>query len=317
VRPVLAVDGGQSGIRVRHSADPSAVEVGGVSRLEGDTVGSVAAAVIEAWQAMGGPVVDRAILGLPTAPAAGPAQGRLCEAVAAGTRAREVWLADDAVTAHAGALSESLGVSLTVGTGVACLVMPRDGRPRIIGGHGYLIGDEGGAWCIGREGLRAALRAAEGQGQPTALSHSAERRIGSLADLGARLHSLPRPVDAVARFAPEVLDAAVAVDAVARAIAEQATEELVAVAGVAVSVAAAGDGPGAATQEMLVPVALGGRLLEAGPLRGWLDESLARSLPGAMVVDASGSPLDGALRLGESADPGPYRDLVFVWQAAA
>ncbi|MFV2061975.1 MAG: N-acetylglucosamine kinase [Chloroflexota bacterium] len=305
---MLAVDGGQSTIRVRHSDSLAAVEIEGVSRLEGDTVGSVASAVIGGWRAAGAPAVDRAVLGLTTAPSDDPARRRLCADVATGTGAHEVWLADDAVTAHAGALPRDWGVSVTAGTGVACVAMPHHGDPRIVGGHGYLLGDEGGAYWIGREGIRAVLRAADGRGQPTALVEPARRRFENLDGLGERLHSVARPVDAIAHFAPDVLEAAEAGDPVAMTIADEATDELVTLAGAAVSVIVA-DGD-------LVPVALGGRLLDSGPLRRRLDRAMARSLPATAPRSADGTPLDGALHLGGADDPGRYRDLVYVWQAA-
>ena len=205
---VLAVDGGQSAIRVRHSAGDAEVAVEGVSRQEGDTVGMVADAVVEGWRRLGAPPVDRAVLGLTTAPTDAVAADRLCRAVAGATGAAEVWLADDAVTTHAGALASGWGVSITAGTGVACLALAHVGAPRIIGGHGFLLGDEGGAFWIGREGLRAVLRAADGRGPATALSDAAATRFDGLADLGERLHSVERPVNAIAHFAPDVMEAA-------------------------------------------------------------------------------------------------------------
>src|SRR5689334_18804531 len=156
---VLGVDGGQSAIRLRHADTGRVIEVDGVSRLEGDTVDAVVRAVADGWARLGAPVTDRVVLGLTTAPTDTPSRDRLCAGVARATDASEVWLADDAVTTHAGALSGSWGVSVTVGTGVACLAVPRAGDPCIIGGHGYLLGDEGGGFWIGREGLRAVLRA--------------------------------------------------------------------------------------------------------------------------------------------------------------
>jgi len=306
---VLAVDGGQSTIRVRHSDSPAVVESRGVSRLEGDTVGSVAAAVIEGWRSAGAPAVDRAVLGLTTAPSDDPTRQRLCGEVAKGVDADEVWVADDAVTAHAGALPADWGVSVTVGTGVACLAMPRKGDPSIIGGHGYLLGDEGGGYWIGREGIRAVLRAADGRGLPTALTDPAAERFENLDKLGERLHSVARSVDAIAQFAPDVLRTAEAGDPVARTIVDEAVDELIALIGAAVSVVAADDEP--------APIALGGRLLEDGPLRRRLDRAIAHSMPATTPRSADGTPLDGALRLGMAADPGRYRDLLYVWQAPA
>jgi N-acetylglucosamine kinase-like BadF-type ATPase len=309
---VLAVDGGQSAVRVRHSEGDGVAEVGGVSRQEGDTVGAAAAAVVAGWHATGALPVDRAVLGLTTAPSDDVSRRRLCAAVAEGTGAREVWLADDAVTAHAGALSLDWGVSVTVGTGVACLAMSRDGEARVIGGHGFLLGDEGGAFWIGREGLRAALRAADGRGSPTALSDAAARRFGGLADLAERLHSASRPVNDIAHFAPDVLDAAAAGDPIAGAVAAGASAELVTL--VRAGVAAAGDG----TVDRPVPVALGGRLLAPGTsLRVRLDAALAHEVPAAVARSADGSPLDGAVLLGMAAGPGRYEHLVSTWRSAA
>ena len=165
MRRVLAVDGGQSGIRLRHSSGDRVVEVEGVSRLEGDTVAAVAGAIGRAWVTSGFEAIDRAVLGLTTAPTDTESRQRLCAQVAQVTGATEVWLADDAITTHAGALSLGWGVSVVAGTGVACLAVPDDGPARIIGGHGYLLGDEGGAFWIGREGLRAVLRALDGRGR--------------------------------------------------------------------------------------------------------------------------------------------------------
>ena len=159
---VLGVDGGQSGIRLRDS-DGREAAAAGVSQLEGDTVRALADAVTAAWRLGEFDRVDRAVLGLTTAPADAVAADRLCALVSDTTGASEVWLADDAVTSHAGALSLGWGVSVVAGTGVACLALPAAGDARIVGGHGFLLGDEGGAFWIGRRALAAILRAREGR----------------------------------------------------------------------------------------------------------------------------------------------------------
>jgi N-acetylglucosamine kinase-like BadF-type ATPase len=304
---VLAVDGGQSAMRVRHSRAPSDVELDGVSRLEGDTVAAVVAAVATGWHAAGSLPTDRAVLGLTTAPSDETSRLQLCEAIASSIGTGEVWLADDAVTGHAGALSLDWGVSVIAGTGVACLAMAPGGPPRIIGGHGYLVGDEGGGFWIGSAGLRAVLQASDGRGPGTALRAPAEEHFDGLEDLGDRLHSSPRPVDAIARFAPAVIDAAGAGDAVATAIVDAAVAELVAL--VRAALATIG------LPEPSVPVALGGRLLFDGSLRARLEETLGRAVPAAAVRSAAGSPLDGAMQLGLLPDPGAYRTSVFLWAA--
>ena len=182
--------------------------------------------------------------------------------------------------------------------------------PRIIGGHGYLLGDEGGAFWIGREGVRAVLRAADGRGAPTALRAAAAARFDGLDDLGDRLHSARRPVNDIAHFAPDVLGIADDGDPVAERIADEATAELVLLVGAGATAVDATGGP--------VAAAFGGRLLAAdGPLRRRLDARLAAELPRVVGRSADGSPLDGAISLGCSGDPGRYRALVHQWRRAA
>ena len=300
---VFAIDGGQSAVRARHSGSTADVAVDGVSRAAG-TNERIAGAVVAAWQTLGSPDVDRAVLGLTTAPSDAAEAIRLAEGVATVIGANEVWVCDDSVTSHAGALSLGAGVSLVAGTGVACLAVPELGSPRIVGGHGYLIGDEGGGFWMGREGLRAALRAREGRGPVTTLTSLAEARFGDLDGLPVRLHDDDRAVNAIAQFASDVL-AAAAADAKAAAIVDAAAAELHGVVAAAARLSAS-DGT--------VAVALGGGLLvDPTPLRVALDERLAgESTLQPRTADAS--PLDGAMLLGYQADPGRYAPLVHVWR---
>lgn len=307
---ILAVDGGQSAIRLRHSSGERVVEVHGVSRLEGDTVDAVASAIAQGWLGSGFGPCDRVVMGLSTAPADEPSRVRLSRHVNRVIGAADVWLADDTVTCHAGALSLGWGVSITAGTGVACLVVPQAGEPSVLSGHGYLLGDEGGAFWIGREGLRAALRTADGRGPSTALVDAAADRFGGLADLAIRIHSAARPANEIAHFAPDVLQAAEAGDPVADAIATDAVAELVLLTRAAVTTALRGSDDAGAS----VPVGIGGRLLASGrPLRRRLDAQLAREDIPAAVRSADGSSLDGALALGALPDPGRYASLVHIW----
>lgn len=304
---MLGVDGGQSAIRLRHSLSDQVIEVAGISHQEGETVDAVAEAVCDAWRQAGAQPVDRVVLGLTTAPADRDTRDRLCRLVATGCAASEVWLADDAVTAHAGALSLGWGVSLIVGTGVACLSLPERGSPWIVGGHGYLLGDEGGGFWIGRQGLEAALRAAEGRGPGSSLTELAERRYGPLAGLPARLHGGERPVDRIARFAVDVLTAADDHDAVATGIVDAAAVELQSVTRAAAAWAHGG-GPDP------VPLALGGRLLEPGTtLRRRFEGVVSESDPDLVVRSADGSPLEGAIRLGITGASAIYGDLIHRW----
>jgi N-acetylglucosamine kinase-like BadF-type ATPase len=304
-RRVLAVDGGQSTIRIACSEVEDRVDTAGVSRAPSSD-DRLAGIIRRAWESFGRPIIDRAVLGLTTAPADPVRAHALGARIASMTGAPEVWICDDAVTSHAGGLSLGWGVSVTAGTGVASLAVSGHGVPRIIGGFGYLLGDEGGAFWIGREGLRAVLRAAEDRGPATTLAGLAVGRYGRLDGLPVRLHDTSRRVEAIAAFAVDVLEAAHR-DGVAATIVQDAATELHAVVRAGASIARGHDAI------RRVPVALGGRLLDhATPLRIALDARLDDD----GTVDArtaDHSPLDGAFLLGAQATPGRYSPLVNVW----
>lgn len=299
---VLAVDGGQSGIRLRGNAQPGTVEVDGVSRLEGDTMRSVAAAVASAWKHGKFEPVDRVIMGLTTVPADAASASRLATLVAETTGAREVWIANDTATSHAGALSAEAGVSLNTGTGVACLAVRDSGETHTVDGDGYLLGDSGGGYWIGSRGLSAVLRALDGRGERTALTARAAEQFDGLGNLAARLHSAHRPVNRISQFARSVLAAATEGDPLADAIVEDAARELFLTARVAVAWVA---------QD--APLALGGKLLGPHtPLFSRLVEYLARE--GMSFRPADGSALEGALLIGTGETDNLYRSLIHVWK---
>jgi glucosamine kinase len=313
---VLGVDGGQSAIRLCHSDDGRVVEVEGVSRLEGDTVAQVAESIARGLRDGGLPPAALAVLGLTTAPSNAADADHLCALVAIVAGAREVVLVDDAVTWHAGALAGGWGVSLVGGTGVACLSLPEAGSAAIIGGHGYLLGDEGGSYWMGRHGIGAALRASEGRGPATSLVDAARERFGDLDSLHVRLHETARAVNAIAGFAPDVLDAAAAGDPVATGIVDDGASELAALAVAAVTHAAGL--PGGARPHHDVPLALGGRLLGPGSLlRDRLLDRLAAAGLAGSLRGADGTPLDGAMRLADPATAARYGRLVHRWTAPA
>nr|WP_246562385.1 BadF/BadG/BcrA/BcrD ATPase family protein [Streptomyces roseirectus] len=211
----------------------------------------------------------------------------------------------DIEAAFAGAPGHpAAGLALIAGTGsVAARV---EGRVLVAtsGGDGWLLGDEGSGFWIGRRAVRAALRAADGRGEPTTLVTSVGRALGipqallppqtsdhlasphpsspwPLSHRAAyRAHLLPavmerRPTD-LAAHAPLVTRAADDGDEVARQILREAAAALVE------TVAALSPRPG----EPLVVT--GGLLAPAGPLLTPLTEHLAPlGLTIAPVTDGS------------------------------
>jgi N-acetylglucosamine kinase-like BadF-type ATPase len=237
---------------------------------------------------------------LTTIPEDARERGRLAQLIAAETGAERLLMCDDGVTSHAGALGGGWGIVLAIGTGVACVARPRTGGVTFIGGHGFLLGDEGGAFWIGRAGLAAALRAVDGRGIPTRLQTSAAATFGDLDGLHIRIHADARAVDSIARFAPAVVHAAREGDAAARGILDSALAELTTC--VRAGWSAAGGEPGA-------PLAVVGRLAEE--LRPELEDAL-RGLAGLVDLrPALGGGLDGAERL--AFDASAYGDAVHIW----
>ena len=286
----VAVDGGQSGIRVRATGPAEPIVVEGLGRLEGDLGAGLIDRVAQALGRLpeAAPTVGRMVLGLTTLPASGGEREELAAQIGLAFGAERVRVAGDAITAHAGAFAGEAGVVLTVGTGIACIGFdPKTGGCRLVDGDGFLLGDAGGGFWIGSRGVEAVLRAGDGRGAETSLSAACALRFGDSPGLAARLHSLPRPVASIAAFAIDVQDAAHGGDAVARAIVGAASLELVGTAQAASAV----------ISNQPVRVALSGRLVATEtPLRTALEREFTGDT-GLQIVSAAGDPLDGAWAL--------------------
>lgn len=136
----------------------------------------------------------------------------------------------DAVTAHLGALGAIAGTVVIAGTGAVAYHLDEAGELAMADGWGPVIGDVGGGFWFGEQGLQAALAGADHRGPDTSLTAAA-------ADFSptGELRGLARIVGqgyarAVAAFAEVVLDHAAAGDRVARQIRARAVDGLAATA---------------------------------------------------------------------------------------
>lgn len=141
---------------------------------------------------------------------------------------QQIYVCSDALIALYGSLGGKPGIMVISGTGTIAYGLDAGGRLARAGGWGWLIGDEGSAFAIGRAGLRAALYAEDGMGADTSLlnlfydhfgvgtMHHA-KRVYFAADFGA---------PGFAALAPLVARASAAGDEVARAILEESGEAL-------------------------------------------------------------------------------------------
>lgn len=197
----------------------------------------------------------------------------------------------DMTASHAGALAGRPGLVLAAGTGTVALAIGADGTYAVVDGWGYLIGDDGSGFAIGRAGLSAALRAHDGRVGSVALAAAARARFGDLDAVPALVHGALSPAAAVAAFAPDVLAAARDGDHEATAICERAVDDLLST----VVAASAKLVPDTRT-ELVEVVALGG-LLDDAILRSALAQALAEADPKLELRSATGGALDGALLL--------------------
>lgn len=128
--------------------------------------------------------------------------------------------ANDAVTACLGAHAGADGGIVIAGTGSAAMARV-GGRESVIGGRGFLLGDDGSAARIGADAVRAAVRAFDGLGPSTPLTRSVMQRFADDANVAVQWALTAKPGDYGA-FAPLALAAADEGDAVGRPIVEAA-----------------------------------------------------------------------------------------------
>ena len=148
-------------------------------------------------------------------------------------RAERYLITHDAHIALAGATSGEPGIIVIAGTGSMVFGRNAAGVTARAGGWGYVFGDEGGAFDLVRQALRAVLRNEEGWGPPTALREALLQELLETGP-GARdghqlmhlLYTDEYPRDRVAGWAKLIDHAARAGDTVASDILGSAAQAL-------------------------------------------------------------------------------------------
>jgi N-acetylglucosamine kinase len=151
------------------------------------------------------------------------------QAILAGVlRTGRLIVTHDAAIALAGAIASGQGIVAIAGTGSMAFARNANGETARAGGWGYLFGDEGGAFDIVRQALRAALRMEEGWGPPTVLWRTLLDATASPSanDLLHLFYTPDWPRSRVAALAPVVDAAAAHGDALAQRILDGAAREL-------------------------------------------------------------------------------------------
>lgn len=191
---------------------------------------------------------------------------------------------NDAVTACLGAHGGADGALVIAGTGSAAVARAR-GREAVLGGRGFLLGDDGSAARVGADAVRAALRAHDGLGPTSPMTQEVMRRFrdDALVAIDWAISAKPSGYGA---FAPLVFECAAARDVVALTIVDAAARAVDALIRAARALGA----------ERVVLV---GGLSQ--PLRPYLDASSQAALRSALFDAADGAILlaGGVLPAGE------------------
>ncbi|GAA5038589.1 N-acetylglucosamine kinase [Microbacterium fluvii] len=286
---VLAIDAGQTGIKTRvRWAGGEVDEVFPGIRTSEPLLPQLAAVTRAALAHTGAPVsvVAAGVSGLTSA---GTDAAALQELLA-GTEVARTILAHDSTTSFLGALGDSRGAVVAAGTGVVTLAVGADAVARV-DGWGYLIGDAGSGYWIGREALDAVMRDYDGRARPTALRTIAEQHWPDLSEAYISLQTADDRVATIAAFARHVAELS-AVDGVARDITARAAAHLAHSVTTALRRVHRDDDP------VLRVCALGG-VFRSGALRAAFAERLAATDLAIDLVDAAGEGLDGAVALAD------------------
>ena len=139
---------------------------------------------------------------------------------------------NDALVALVAAVGEDPGIVIVCGTGSICYGKNERGQAARAGGWGYILGDEGSGYWMGRRALTAATRHADARGPATALTELtlAHFDVRSVPELVHAVHARDPRRHRIAGLAEAVQAAALEGDALARQILDDAADELLAAA---------------------------------------------------------------------------------------
>ncbi len=116
---------------------------------------------------------------------------------------------NDALIALSSGTFGEPGIVLIAGTGSIAYARLWDGTIHRVGGWGYLFGDEGSGYAMGRKALVAVMQAYDGRGPATALTDKIleKANCGNPVDLIPTIYSLPAVKRWIASCSREVMTA--------------------------------------------------------------------------------------------------------------
>ena len=213
-------------------------------------------------------------------------------------------VSDSLIALEAGAPG-SPGVVVATGTGSIAYGRDARGRAARAGGWGYVLADEGSGFWLGKEAIRAVLRAADRRGPATALTEPVLRHFGVRRpqDVGREVYRDGVRPAAIAELAPLVEAAAAGGDAAARDLLDEAARELTLLAVSVVEQLNLPEGP----------IVLAGGTFRAAPtLVTAVVSAIESRLPRAVTRVLDVEPAYGAVRLAIALVQGDLRVPVYA-----
>ncbi len=189
------------------------------------------------------------------------------------------------------------GAVLIAGTGSVCFGRDEEGRPVRTGGYGYLIDDEGSGYAVGRDILKALVRAEDGRGPDTCLREMVYDRLHmqKVGDVISWLYAKDTGKKEIAALAQLLPPALLLEDREALHIADKAAEEL------SQLVKAAWEKSGMKGGEL----ALTGSMLEhVRPIRDGVIRRVHAFREEIRIISPRADPARGAAALARATQPG-------------
>lgn len=214
----------------------------------------------------------------------------LLDLLTPGEMAQHVVATHDAEAALWGAFPSGRGIVVIAGTGSVAYGRDARGAEVLVGGWGREIDDVGGAWWVGREALRAVMRAHDGRGAASELTDLVLQRTGCARpdDLVTWVRSPSRTARDMAELAQAVEEAARHGDHMALVIIQEAASALAELAGVCAARLTA-------TPESQRVALTGGLAANSPTLRVFFEAALNSLAPELRLLPPALPPVLGAL----------------------
>ena len=201
---------------------------------------------------------------------------------------------NDALSALLGLTCNQPGAVLISGTGSVAYAHNGTGIIARSGGWGHIVGDEGSGYWIGKEAIRAILKMADGRGSPTILKEKILEKLQlfSIDELYNWVYGNQCSVNTVSELAIIVDEYSTKGDAVAKAIIEKASEELISLLLIVMKKA---DIDRSAVAKIVLQ---GGVLMHNKFIRQQLQKKLENQFPQSILINADLEPIEYIIRRG-------------------